>query len=75
MAAHKPMIGADVPGIRDVLPQKMLYRHSDFEDLADLVLRVSSVNDIDSLLKEQQQILKRFDLTNIVKKHLEIYRK
>lgn len=75
MAAHKPTIGADVPGIRDVLPQKMLYRHSDFENLADLVLRVSSVNDIDSLLKEQQQILKRFDLTNIVKKHLEIYRK
>ena len=64
-----------MPGIRDVLSQKMLYRHSDFEDLADLVLRVSSVNDIDSLLKEQQQILKRFDLTNIVKKHLEIYRK
>lgn len=75
MAADKPTIGANVPGIHDVLPQNMLYRHADFEDLARLILQVSSRSDISLLLEQQQQILQRFDLVNIMKKHLEIYQK
>lgn len=75
MAAGKPAIGANVPGVCDVLPQSMLYRHADFKDLANLVLQLSSRSDIGLLIQEQRQILQRFDLVNIVKKHLEIYRK
>lgn len=75
MAANKLTVGADVPGVRDVLPQKMLYSHSNPADLASLVLRVVTGNDADLILKEQQQLLQRFDIMNIVKKHLEIYRK
>lgn len=75
MAAGKPTLGADVPGVRDVLSSRMMYRHADAEDLANLILKISAKADFKELLEEQQQILQRFDLTHIVKKHLEIYRK
>lgn len=73
MASGLVTIGADVPGVRDILPEDLLYKHSDYKELANLIIKISSVSCKSSLVERQNQILRRYDIADISERHKEIY--
>lgn len=73
MASGLVTIGADVPGVRDILPEELLYKHSDYKELANLILKTSSVPSKSSLIERQNQIVRRYDIFDISDRHKEIY--
>ena len=73
MASGLITIGADVPGVRDILPEDLLYKHSGYKELANLIIKISSVPSKSSLVERQNQIVRRYDIADISDRHKEIY--
>lgn len=73
MASGLITIGANVPGIKDILPEDLLYKHSDYQDLANLIIKINSSPFKPSLIERQNQIVSKYDISYINKRHKKIY--
>lgn len=73
MASGLITMGADVPGVRDILPDDLLYRHSDYRELANLIGRISMSPFKSTILERQNQIVDSYDISYISDKHKNIY--
>lgn len=73
MASGLITIGANVHGVRDILPEDLLYRHSDYKDLANLIDRISMSPFKSSILEHQNHIVNSYDISYIRDKHKNIY--
>lgn len=69
MAAHVPVLGSDVPGIRGLLMDDMMFEHANVQNLARKIVSVNK----QQLLKEQQKMISKYDLSNIADQLIDLY--
>ncbi|HHC6523967.1 TPA: glycosyltransferase [Vibrio parahaemolyticus] len=73
MACGKPFIGSDVPGIRDLVPNAMLFIHGNPSDLAkkvsDLIVNSEVAKDN---LKISNSIVRNFSIEETTNKYLDV---
>jgi len=75
LSSEKPFLGADVPGINDIVPDKdFLFELGNEEELAKKIIFILNTDKFrESMINKAAEHVEQFDRKNMINRHLDMY--